>query len=122
VEEVQARTEAAEEWRRLDSGREPGEARIELEIKGFGDFNGDGIEDILLFKSDTVIEGTFYAYYPVILTRLAAGGPVKAFEVKDDDIEKAARSCCTLDLISSQRTAAKREIALDRRSTSSLNA
>jgi hypothetical protein len=69
---------------------EPGESRIELEIKAFGDFNDDGIEDVLLFKSTNVIGGTFSAYHPVILTRTAAGGPMKAFSVEDEGIEKAA--------------------------------
>jgi len=34
------------------------DTRITLEIKAFGDFNGDGIEDILLFKSCFALEGT----------------------------------------------------------------
>lgn len=68
---------------------EPGESRIDLEIKSFGDFNEDGIEDILVFKSDSAIGGTFNAHYPIILTRLTARGPVKAFDVEESDIEKA---------------------------------
>lgn len=68
---------------------EPDEATINLEIKAFGDFNSDGIEDILLFKSTHIIGGTARNYYPVILTRTAAGGPLKAFEVADEEIEKA---------------------------------
>ena len=66
---------------------EPGESRIELEIKAFGDFNGDGSEDVLLFKSTNVIEGTFSSYYPVMLTRIAANGPLKASEVEDPYME-----------------------------------
>ena len=69
---------------------EPDEATIDLEIKAFGDFNGDQIEDVLLFKSIHAINGTLRVYRAVILTRLAAGGALKAFEVEDDDIEKAA--------------------------------
>jgi hypothetical protein len=66
---------------------EPDEATIELEIKAFGDFNGDAIEDVLLFKSTNVINGTFSAYYPVILTRIADNGPLKASEVEDPYME-----------------------------------
>lgn len=62
---------------------EPGEARIQLEIKAFGDFNGDGVEDVLLIKSDRAIGGTFFAMYPVILSRLAPGGRLKIIEVQD---------------------------------------
>jgi hypothetical protein len=69
---------------------EPDEATIDLEINAFGDFNGDGIEDVLLFKSTHAIKGTFRFYQSVILTRTAAGGPLKAFEVEDKEIEKAA--------------------------------
>jgi hypothetical protein len=65
------------------------DATVELEIKAFGDFNGDGIEDVLLFKEDHPVEGTFYGYELVILTRLTAGGPLKAYEVKDKDIARA---------------------------------
>ena len=61
--------------------REPGEARIQLEIKAFGDFNGDGVEDVLLIKSDKVIAGTFFAIYSVFLTRLTPGGRLKQLEV-----------------------------------------
>lgn len=68
---------------------ESGAAIIDLEIKAFGDFNGDGIEDVLLFKSTHAIEGTFRYYQPVILTRIAAKVPLKAFEVEDTDIAKA---------------------------------
>jgi len=69
---------------------EPSESRIELHIKAFGDFNGDGVEDVLLFKSDRAIGGTFHADYPVVLTRVVADGPLKAFEINDADVEKAA--------------------------------
>ena len=68
---------------------EPDAARIEFEIEAFGDFNGDDIEDLLLFKLTCAFGGTFCAYYPVILTRMADGAPLKAFEVEDEDIEKA---------------------------------
>jgi hypothetical protein len=61
-----------------------------LEIKGFGDFNGDGIEDVLLFEASYSIGGSGRYYTPVILTRLAPGGPIKVFEVGDDAIQKAA--------------------------------
>lgn len=63
---------------------EPGEARISLEIKAFGDFNGDGIEDVLLFKSTNAIEGTFRYYEPVILTRTADGRQLKVLKVQDN--------------------------------------
>jgi hypothetical protein len=62
---------------------EPGEARISLEIKAFGDFNGDGIEDVLLFKSTSAINATFRYYEPVILTRTADGRLLKALEVEE---------------------------------------
>jgi len=65
-------------------------AHITLEIKAFGDFNGDGIEDILLFKSNYALEGTMRYYCPMILTRVAPGGPLKAVEVEDETIQKIA--------------------------------
>ncbi len=67
------------------SVEEPDAARIELEIKAFGDFNGDGVEDVLLYKSEKAIGGTFYVYYPVILSRVIANGPLRASEVQDDN-------------------------------------
>jgi hypothetical protein len=45
-----------------------------------------GVEE----PDDHIIGGTARAYYPVILTRTAAGGPMKIFEVADEEIEKAA--------------------------------
>lgn len=74
----------------LEPGENPREdVLINLEIKGFGDFNGDGIEDVLLFKEGHPVEGTFYSYHLVILTRVAADGPLKAFVVEDPEIERA---------------------------------
>ncbi|HKV41608.1 MAG TPA: hypothetical protein VJX67_20560 [Blastocatellia bacterium] len=64
--------------------------RITLEIKAFGDFNGDGIEDVLLFKSCSATEGTMREYEPVVLTRVTAQGPLKAYQVEDKDIDKIA--------------------------------
>jgi len=63
---------------------------ITLELKAFGDFNGDGVEDVLLFKSDYALEGTMRGYWPVILTRVTAGGPFKGVEVEDKAILKVA--------------------------------
>jgi hypothetical protein len=79
-----------EKYRNGMTFEEPDEATIELEIKAFGDFNGDEIEDVLLFKSTHAINGTFSFYQPVILTRTADGGPLKAFSVEDADLQKAA--------------------------------
>jgi hypothetical protein len=66
------------------SVEEPGEARINLEIKAFGDFNGDGVEDVLLIKSDRAIGGTFFAMYPVILSRLNPHARLKVVEIKEE--------------------------------------
>lgn len=65
-------------------------SRVSLEIKAFGDFNGDGVEDVLLFKAQYLTQGTFRYYTPVILTRMAPGGKLKAFDVDDEAIQKAA--------------------------------
>jgi hypothetical protein len=76
----------------LDNQGKPGpqgDVKVDLEIKAFGDFNGDGIEDVLLFKEGHPVEGTFSSYELVILTRVTAGGPLKAFDVDDAEIEKA---------------------------------
>lgn len=68
---------------------EPDVATVSLEIKAFGDFNGDGIEDVLLFKSMHAIGGTARYYEPVILTRVTAGGPMKAFGIKEAELARA---------------------------------
>lgn len=65
-------------------------ARIALETKAFGDFDGDGVEDVLLFKSSRAVdEGTMRHYTPVLLTRTTAGGPLRAREVEAEEIERA---------------------------------
>ena len=65
-------------------------SRVILEIKAFGDFNGDGVEDVLLFRASYLTQGTARDYTPVILTRLTQGGRFKAFEVDDKAIQNAA--------------------------------
>jgi hypothetical protein len=65
------------------SVEEPGSARISLELKAFGDFNGDGIEDVLLFKSTSAINATYRYYEPVILTRTADGRLLKVLKIEE---------------------------------------
>jgi hypothetical protein len=65
-------------------------SRVILQIKAFGDFNGDGVEDVLLFRTSYLTQGTARDYTPVILTRLTPGGRFKAFAVDDKAIQKAA--------------------------------
>ena len=65
---------------------------VNLQIMAFGDFNGDGVEDVLLFRESYDIggHGRCCTPEPVILTRLAPGGRFKAFEVDDKAIHNAA--------------------------------
>jgi hypothetical protein len=64
-------------------------AEVDLEIKAFGDFNGDGIEDVLLWTTDQAVRGTLYWFQPVALTRLTPGGPLKQIEIENAEIERA---------------------------------
>jgi hypothetical protein len=68
------------DWMSLE---EAGETRISLELKAFGDFNGDGIEDVLLFESTSAINATYRYYEPVILTRAADGRLLKVLKIED---------------------------------------
>jgi len=45
---------------------------------------------VLLFKANYALEGTMRYYCPMILTRVAPGGPLKAVEVEDETIQKIA--------------------------------
>jgi hypothetical protein len=69
---------------------EDDENGVNLRIMAFGDFNGDGVEDVLLSKENFEIEGHGRSYSAVILTRLSPGGRLKAFEVDDKAIQNAA--------------------------------
>jgi hypothetical protein len=53
------------------------EARYDLEVAGFGDFNGDGIEDVLIFQASYAVGGSMHIYEPVILTRTKPGAPLR---------------------------------------------
>jgi hypothetical protein len=66
---------------------EPNEATTQLDLKAYGDFNGDGTEDLLLFKSTYATSGTFRYYEPLILTRTAPGDRLKAFKPEDPYME-----------------------------------
>jgi hypothetical protein len=48
-------------------------SRYDLEIAGYGDFNGDGVEDVLMFQASYAVGGSMHIYEPVILTRTAPG-------------------------------------------------
>lgn len=60
----------------------PDEARIRLTIKAFGDFDGDGVEDVLVFVSTHAIGASFQSYEPIVLTRTSAGGSLRAVKIK----------------------------------------
>lgn len=61
---------------------EPDDARIDLRIKAFGDFDGDGVEDVLIFVSTHAIGASFQSYEPIVLTRTSAGGSLKVVNIK----------------------------------------
>jgi hypothetical protein len=48
------------------------DCRIVLSLIAWGDFNGDGLEDALLFRCFYVIKGTLRHYEHVVLTRLGS--------------------------------------------------
>lgn len=52
-----------------------------LELKAFGDFNGDEVEDVLLFQASYATHGTFHSYEPVVLTRTSPTGPLKVVKL-----------------------------------------
>ena len=58
------------------------DSRYELEIVGYGDFNGDGVEDVLLFQASYATQGTMHIYEPVVLTRTKPGAVLRLVEVK----------------------------------------
>jgi len=58
------------------------DARYDLEIVGYGDFNNDGIEDLLLFQASYATQGTMHVYAPLILTRSTPSGVLHEIEVK----------------------------------------
>jgi hypothetical protein len=64
-------------------------AEVYLEIRAFGDFNGDGIEDVLVWTTDHIVPGTLRGWRPVVLTRLSPGGPLKEVEIEDAEIDRA---------------------------------
>ena len=49
------------------------------------DFNGDGIEDILLFEAIYAIGGSFRAYHLIILTRKSMDGKYEKVELDDSE-------------------------------------
>lgn len=51
-----------------------GWGRHSFELIGWGDFNWDGVEDILVYHSFRVMDGTMRWYDHYILTRLAEDG------------------------------------------------
>jgi hypothetical protein len=74
----------------LEPGQEDDTARVGLEIKAFGDFNDDGVEDILLsWEAHTESDGKLQGSTLLILTRLAPDGPFKTIELDDAEIERA---------------------------------
>ncbi len=57
-------------------------SRYVLEIVGYGDFDGDGIEDVLLFQGSYAVGGSMHAYSPVILTRTKPAGVLSTVVAK----------------------------------------
>ncbi len=51
-------------------------ARHSFFVVGWGDFNWDGVEDVMLYKIFHATEGTMRWYELVFLTRLSADGPL----------------------------------------------
>ena len=51
--------------------------RIRFEVVAWADFNGDGIEDILLWTSRYAVGGTLRRYCHVVVTRLGEGDRLK---------------------------------------------
>src|SRR5215471_6722307 len=74
----------------LEPGLEDDTARIDLEIKAFGDFNDDGVEDILLsWEAHTESDGKLQGSALLVLTRLTPDGRFKTVELDDAEIERA---------------------------------
>jgi hypothetical protein len=57
-------------------------SRYVLEIVAYGDFDGDGVEDVLLFQGSYAVGGSMHAYSPVILTRTRPTGVLSTVVAK----------------------------------------
>jgi hypothetical protein len=53
----------------------------QVDILARGDFNGDGVEDLLLSVNNYASEGSFKLYSMVIVTRLKPGAPLRVIRV-----------------------------------------
>lgn len=49
---------------------------VSIDLLAWGDFNGDGIEDVLLFVTWRAVGGSMRIYWAAALTRLAADAPL----------------------------------------------
>ena len=56
---------------------EVGGLRTIVDLLAWGDFNGDGIEDVLLSVTTHATRATFHSYGHVIITRLSERGPIR---------------------------------------------
>jgi hypothetical protein len=52
-----------------------------LTLVAWGDFNGDGVEDMLVYRASHVVEGTLRHYGHVVLTRLGEGERLSVIDV-----------------------------------------
>jgi hypothetical protein len=58
------------------------ESMYDIEILGYGDFNGDGFEDVLLSQGSYATHGSMHVYDTVILTRTQPTGLLSVIAAK----------------------------------------
>jgi hypothetical protein len=58
------------------------ESMYDIEIVGYGDFNGDGFEDVLLSRGSYATHGSMHVYDTVILTRTKPTGLLSIIAAK----------------------------------------
>src|SRR5690606_20951441 len=51
-----------------------------VRLKARGDFNRDGVEELLLVSSEAATGGSYRAERPLLLTRRQPGGPIELLE------------------------------------------
>jgi hypothetical protein len=73
-----ARAKTSSEERTLEISQ--GDMLIMLHAEAFGDFNGDGIEDVALSVVNGAVRGTYAAVRVLVLTRFSADGLLKVVE------------------------------------------
>jgi hypothetical protein len=73
-----ARAKPSSEARTLEIDQ--GDTLITLHAEGWGDFDGDGVDDIALSVVNGAVRGTYAAVRLLVLTRLSADGLLKVVE------------------------------------------